>query len=170
MNKKEIINHLNTVHLSFWGTANKLSNATITADDSKWSVEQNTDHLNKVLFRLNSFLEIPKDIIKLNFGLSNRKSITYKSLIKVYEMALKNGVKSTAPFLPDSSLNTPELIKQGKSILSTLILNMQNWEETDLDLYNCPHPALGEITVREVLFFTIFHAQHHEQMIKRYTV
>ncbi|RVT75390.1 DinB family protein [Flavobacterium sufflavum] len=168
MNKEEIINHLNTVHLSFWETANKLSNVTITADD-KWSVEQNTDHLNKVLFRLNSFLEMPKDTIKLNFGLSNRNSITFKSLIKVYEMALKNGVKSTAPFLPDSSLNISELIKQGKSILSTLILNMQNWEETDLDLYNCPHPALGEITVREVLFFTIYHAQHHEKMIKKYT-
>lgn len=167
MNKKEIINHLNTVHLSFWGTANKLSNATITADDGKWSVEQNTDHLNKVLSQVNNFLNIPKETIELNFGLSNRKSMTYKSLIKVYEMALKKGVKSTAPYIPDSNLNTSELIVQGKELLSNLILNIQNWEEDDLESYNCPHPALGIITIRELLYFTIYHVEHHHKIIKK---
>ena len=36
-----------------------------------------------------------------------------------------------------------------------------NWSEKDLDKYKLPHPLLGKLTVREMLFFTIYHNEHH---------
>jgi len=36
-----------------------------------------------------------------------------------------------------------------------------HWSETDLDTHQFQHAALGMITVREVLFFTIFHNTLH---------
>jgi hypothetical protein len=30
-----------------------------------------------------------------------------------------------------------------------------------------PHPLLGKITIREMLYFTAYHVQHHENIIKR---
>lgn len=166
MNKSEIISNLNTVHLAFWDTAIQIPNTTISIN-GKWSVSQNVEHINITLSKVNDFLLLPKSSIESNFGLSNRESINYKSFVKIYQIALKNGVKATEAYIPDSNTPCPELITEGKKTLSDLISNIQNWEESDLDLYNCPHPALGKITIKEVLYFTIYHAQHHHNSIKK---
>jgi hypothetical protein len=38
---------------------------------------------------------------------------------------------------------------------------MHTWSEDDLDNHRLPHPLLGKLTVREMLFFTLYHIQHH---------
>jgi hypothetical protein len=55
----------------------------------------------------------------------------------------------------------------------TLILNFWNstqkkmisliekTKEEDLDIYLIPHPIIGKITLREFLYFTIYHIEHH---------
>ena len=35
------------------------------------------------------------------------------------------------------------------------------WGERALDRFRLPHPALGQLTVREMLFFTLYHNLHH---------
>jgi uncharacterized damage-inducible protein DinB len=35
------------------------------------------------------------------------------------------------------------------------------WEEDQLDEAQLPHPIIGKITVREMLFFTIHHNLRH---------
>jgi len=30
-----------------------------------------------------------------------------------------------------------------------------------------PHPLLGKVTVREMLYFTIHHVQHHHALVER---
>jgi uncharacterized damage-inducible protein DinB len=36
-----------------------------------------------------------------------------------------------------------------------------------LDRLRLPHPALGKLTVREMLFFTIYHNIHHVENVVR---
>jgi hypothetical protein len=120
MKKENIIHQLNSTHASFWETVRHVSNTSISID-GKWSVDQHTDHLNKILLQINNFMNIPKAAIKQNFGLSNRKSIPFESFIKDYQKALEKGVKSTAPYIPDSNLNAIALIAQGNVLLSDLI-------------------------------------------------
>lgn len=78
-------------------------------------------------------------------------------------------LKPWIPFIPELNLNTDidVLVNQGKNLLAEFISNLQNWSEEELETYNCPHPVLGKITVREILYFTIYHVQHHHETIKK---
>src|SRR5579859_3509649 len=40
------------------------------------------------------------------------------------------------------------------------------WSEIDLDRYRLPHPLLGKLTVREMLFFTVQHLAHHASKVE----
>ena len=40
-----------------------------------------------------------------------------------------------------------------------------SWREADLDRYLLPHPLLGKLTIREMLFFTLYHNYHHVQSL-----
>ena len=42
----------------------------------------------------------------------------------------------------------------------------KNWKDTQLDQYIVPHPLLGKITLREMGYFTIYHVQHHDAIIR----
>ena len=44
---------------------------------------------------------------------------------------------------------------------------MKNFTDAELDLYQLPHPALGNLTIRELLSFTIFHIEHHTRTIAK---
>ena len=39
--------------------------------------------------------------------------------------------------------------------------------ENQLDEYFLPHPIIGKLTIREMLFFTLYHLRHHHDIIKR---
>jgi hypothetical protein len=41
------------------------------------------------------------------------------------------------------------------------------WGEGSLDRCRLPHPLLGKLTVREMLFFTLYHNLHHVQNVAR---
>jgi hypothetical protein len=44
---------------------------------------------------------------------------------------------------------------------------VEAWSEADLDRLLLPHPILGKITAREMLFFAIYHGHHHIAAAKR---
>jgi len=48
-----------------------------------------------------------------------------------------------------------------------LFSKLDKFTENELDRYILPHPLLGKLTLREMLFFTIYHIEHHEKLIKR---
>lgn len=168
MNKSEIITNLNTAHSAFWDTAIHLPN-TYASINGKWSVAQNVEHINIALLRLSNYLALPKSTIKSNFGLSERTSTSNEKMIKVFRNALENGVKAIESFIPVVYPETTieELISQGKDLLDAFISNLENWSEEELEMYNCPHPILGKIPFRELLYFTIYHVQHHNETIKK---
>lgn len=43
-----------------------------------------------------------------------------------------------------------------------------NWSEEELDQHCVNHPALSQITMREMLFFIIFHNYHHLELMRHY--
>ncbi len=45
--------------------------------------------------------------------------------------------------------------------VSGLVGKIPGWSEAALDRYRLPHPLLGKLTVREMLFFTLYHNAHH---------
>ncbi|MCP5097860.1 MAG: DinB family protein, partial [Chloroflexi bacterium] len=48
-----------------------------------------------------------------------------------------------------------------------LVKALTKWSEKDLDNLMLPHPLLGNMTVREMLFFTLYHNMHHVNDVQR---
>ena len=42
---------------------------------------------------------------------------------------------------------------------------VRKWDEDDLDLYVIPHPLMERLTFQEILYFTIYHVQHHKKQV-----
>jgi len=43
----------------------------------------------------------------------------------------------------------------------------KKWKEPQPDAYIAPHPLLGKITLRELVYFTIYHTGHHQEGIRK---
>ena len=54
-----------------------------------------------------------------------------------------------------------ELMAKREDFTKQLWLAIGSWREQDLDRYVLPHPLLGKLTLREMLFFTLYHNYHH---------
>lgn len=166
MNKHEIIAHLKGAHQAFWKTALECPDATISVN-GKWSVAQNTEHLTIALQRLCNYLALPKSGIASGFGLSDRASASYLSSMALFKKTLGTGVSATDVYKPQDQLETSirDLVDQGSAVLDAFICNLQSWSDEDLETYNCPHPTLGKIPAREILYFTLYHVAHHHETI-----
>ena len=46
-----------------------------------------------------------------------------------------------------------------------LVAQVARWPEPAFDRYRLPHPLLGKLSVREMLFFTLYHNAHHLRLV-----
>ena len=136
----------------------------------KWSIAQNIQHLIISAKRTKLAFSLPKFIIKLVVGKSNRPSKTYDELVTKYKLKLEQGGRASTAFVPKE---IPKTVGQQKMIyhfsnsMNQLINAIQkNWTDKDLDNYIAPHPLLGKITLRELCYFTIHHVYHHLNTIR----
>jgi hypothetical protein len=44
---------------------------------------------------------------------------------------------------------------------------LEPWNEKDLDTIRMLHPLLGKITAREMIYFTVYHSEHHVAATKK---
>ena len=52
-------------------------------------------------------------------------------------------------------------IASKNNLFSELVSTTEKWQENDLDRYQLPHPLLGKLTIREMLYFAIYHNLRH---------
>jgi hypothetical protein len=135
----------------------------------KWTAGQQLDHIYLSVKPLNQALVLPKFLLKLLFGKANRPSKTYKELVKRYQGKLEAGGTAPSRFVPKViSVNQKmELIKKINNAIKALNSKITHFTETELDVLILPHPLLGKITLREMLYFTAYHVDHHQELIKR---
>ncbi|QLH34686.1 MAG: DinB family protein [Cyclobacteriaceae bacterium] len=48
--------------------------------------------------------------------------------------------------------------------VNRLAAKLNRFSEAELDLYILPHPLLGKLTLREMIYFTCYHVQHHQEL------
>jgi hypothetical protein len=164
--RDDIITKLKHAHHDFWQFAGALPNEQANAlIPAKWSVAQQVEHINKVLFQVNKFLSMPKEKLAEKFGLSTRKSFSKEELIATYQQTLAQGGKAPAIVVPDSRTNfkVQELTKEGNALLIEFDRQVEHWNLSDMDKYNFPHPLLGAINLREMLYLLEIHTQRHHQ-------
>ena len=137
----------------------------------KWSAGQNLDHLIRAIKPLQLAYGLPKFALLILFGKTNRPSRTYDELVTKYKTKLAAGGKASGPFIPPVIWFElkDELIKKYFLQKQKLITKIEKQSESDLDKYILPHPLLGKVTLREMLYFTIHHNEHHLELLKNRT-
>lgn len=134
--------------------------------NEKWSVSENLDHLIRSTKPIVKALGAPKLALRM-FGKPNGPSKTLSQIYNDYLAELQQGATAMGPFLPDSDLNQNEMIDFWNSVGQRFGERLAKWKESDLDKYVLKHPVLGKMTVREMLFFTLFHTYHHLNAMKK---
>ena len=132
-----------------------------------WSASDNVDHLIKSHKPLARALKLPKFTLQAMFGQPEKPSMTYEELCQIYRDAIAKGGQAFGRYLPNQqSPANPEIAKSGllnqfSKASAELVSAAEKWKENELDEYLLPHPLIGKLTIREMLFFTIYHNLRH---------
>ena len=170
MNKEQIADILRKNHAQFVRQLQQLNNADFCyAPEGKWTASQQLDHIIRSVSPVNMAMGLPKCIVKWKFGIANRPSKTFEALVEKYNLKLQEGGKASGRFVPPSvtSERKEKLLAQLTNVVEKLCLKTTKHSETSLDKYILPHPLLGKLTLREMLYFTAYHVEHHRQLVEK---
>lgn len=171
MDKTQIIKGLISAYQHFTESIRSLNADEFEyAPDGKWSAGQQMEHLIKSTSPLIKGLNYPKFLISYKFGKANRPSRTFDQLVERYEEKLTIGGKASSPYVPGKvSFDKKEKLQtQLTQNIEAINQKLNKWSETQMDEFVFPHPLLGKLTIREMMYFTIHHADHHRNLIKIY--
>lgn len=171
MTKEEIIKQLNFAKEEFTGFCDGIDmNSFFRQPKEKWSIAQNVKHLIVSANATKPAFSLPKFMIRLYAGKPNRPSRSYEELVNKYKTKLQQGGKASGQFIPaiiSPATGKENMLDAFSKSMNRLIDNIeQKWPDAKLDQYIAPHPLLGKITLRELCYFTIYHTQHHLNIIK----
>lgn len=138
-----------------------------------WSPADNVRHLTKSVRPVAMALGIPRLILRLRFGRPKTASRTYLALRGDYHQLLAAGGKAggyaPSPLRAESDAQAARtrILAQHAQAVAALARAITRWPDAKLDGYQLPHPLLGPLTIREMLFFTLYHNQHHVNVVRR---
>lgn len=142
----------------------------------EWSA---ADYLKHLILSVKPFarvISLPLDKLRDMFGTPDRGSMTYEALVTLYHQRLDEGMRAEkVPSVTPVEYRLPPDMADLKSTLLTawnegndrLIATLDTIDEEALDRYQLPHPAVGLITLREMLYFTAYHNKLHWHDIQR---
>ncbi len=168
MTSSHIIGMLKGSHFEFTAMIASLSEEQfLQAEPGKWSPGQQLDHLVRSVAPLERALNLPKFIPRMLFGKANRPSRSYDEVVARYHDKLAQGGKASGKYVPAAVTvaQRDALIDKLNDLVEKLSRSLGSYREEDLDTILLPHPLLGKLTLREMLYFTIYHVQHHHQGI-----
>jgi hypothetical protein len=171
LNKQEILAALNSA-------AKELTSFSYSITDThffkkpgdQWSAAQNVEHLIKATNMTRLVFQLPKFFLTIYTGKPNRPSRSYDELVTKYKLKLNDGGRASGRYIPGHSTTTTreKLITTFSNSMIKLEKKIEkNWVDEQLDQYIAPHPLLGKITLRELCYFTIYHTQHHLDIIRK---
>lgn len=133
-----------------------------------WSPAGHALHLIKSVRPVADALSMPKLALRGLFGKAEAPSRDFAGTRELYQGALAQGTAQAGRFAPDEEPfpadpagRQAEIIESLAGQMERLAARVARWSEPQLDRYRIPHPVLGPLTVREMLFFTLYHDAHH---------
>ena len=166
MNKQEIANKLIENHQKFADYVSSLSETDFMFSfEEKWTAGQQLEHIIRGVSPVKMALMLPKFVPNLLFGKANRNSSNYESLVAKYQGKLAAGGKASGRFIPPEVAVNKQVGLKNKLLKTVegLCKNIEKFSKDQLDEYVLPHPILGKLTLREMLYFTIYHVEHHHK-------
>lgn len=136
------------------------------AAPGKWSPAQQAEHLVKSVRPVALAFLLPKFMLPMMFGRSNRPSRSFEELVSKYQAKLAAGGTASRPFVPGMPRNLNRVYSRLGNTVDQLNRRINRFTEQELDTLILPHPLLGKLTLREMLYFTAYHATHHQHAIE----
>jgi hypothetical protein len=170
MQKQALAKQLIENHQSFINYVLSLSEVDfVKSENGKWTAGQQLDHLYRSAKPLVLAFSLPPFIVKLLFGKANRPSKTYEEIVQKYEGTLANGAKASGSFVPKTITfeQRMSLAHSLQLVVQKIASKVANFNEQQLDEVVFPHPLLGKLTAREMLYFTIYHVALHQKITQR---
>ena len=171
MDKQEIYLKLVEQHQELKTYVSNLSDtALLQQKEGKWSALQNIDHLLKSLQIVNRAVRKPAFLLRRLFGKPNRAARTYDELVQRYR---EKSAQATIP-PPErfaarqaTALHREEVLRQYDKEAQKFFKFVKRVKDAKLDGTLVPHPLLGKLILRELLYFMHFHTGHHLEAIKK---
>ncbi|MEM9555234.1 MAG: DinB family protein [Acidobacteriota bacterium] len=137
-----------------------------------WSPAGHMRHLAKSVRPVAQAMGLPKLVLRLRFGGNRKGSRPFEAIRDLYLETLDAGARA-GRYGPSSQ--TPDLepdawreliMSRWRAAGSALDGQIGRWSEKHLDRLQLPHPLMGLFTVREMLYFTLYHNAHHARRIE----
>lgn len=167
MEKEELKHLLLLQHDNYIKRIQSLNDSQLLiASPGKWNAVQLLDHIVRSVSPVSLALSLPAFLLRLIFGTANRKSRSYEELVARYHDKLKAGGRASGRFVPPPKTDSVEKLSTNLSkVVQALARRIDRFSETQLDRLILPHPLLGKLTLREMLYFTLYHVQHHQKQL-----
>lgn len=127
-----------------------------------WSPAQHLDHLTRSNRPVAGVLgRLPEALSALG-GDQPRPSRSFEALRDSYRARLAQGGRASGPYLPElRGQDQSQTVRDFDAASGELVQRLGTWPQDGLDRYQLPHPLLGPLTLRELLYFTLYHNAHH---------
>lgn len=168
MNKQEIINQLQKSHQAFADYIGSLKEDDfLFTANNKWTPGQQALHILKSIRPVKLAFSLPGFVLRLYFGKANRPSRSYEQLLEKYQEKLAAGGRALGRFIPApvAFSQKEKICKEITAVNNALCRKVNNCTEEALETYILPHPLLGKLTLREMLYFNILHVEHHRNSV-----
>ncbi|MEM7113686.1 MAG: DinB family protein [Chloroflexota bacterium] len=143
-----------------------------TAPADVWTPADNLFHLTASSNPIVLALRLPKFLIRLRFGKAKHASRSLATVRQEYTgVALAGGGVASGPYVPNitehSAAKKERILAKWLETGHKIENAVPKWSEKDLDALAVPHPLLGDMTIREILFFTLYHNLHHVRDVQQ---
>jgi hypothetical protein len=164
MDKQEITSLLSANYASFINYINSLSEeAFLYRYQEKWSAGQQLSHIVLCVKPLVMVFSMDKAAIEQHFGKKEKTIIGYDALLKATLQKLEEGGKAPERFLPEiiSFEQKGTLTATLLAMINELNAKIGSFGDEELNTLLIPHPLLGNLALREMLYNAIYHVKHH---------
>lgn len=170
-NSSELIQQLRDHHQAYFDMMAALpEDVFFSSYQDKWSPALQLDHIRISVRPVVLAFSLPGFLLRLLFGKPNRPSRSYEGLVEKYLSKLDQGGKAPAAFVPKVQGERAAMIARTQATVNKLMKAVGACKEADLERYLLPHPLLGKLTLREMIYFTIYHVQHHHAAVEKYYI
>ncbi|HEX6747618.1 MAG TPA: DinB family protein [Longimicrobium sp.] len=147
----------------------------ISRPGEAWSPAEHLRHLNRAVFAVGRAFSIPRMLLRVRFGRARAPSREYDELRDRYRALLAAGGRASGEFVPPREEVAADAVEPYRARILAhwaeanrkLRAGLGRWSEAELERIRLPHPILGWLTAREMVFFTVYHAHHHVEAARR---
>jgi len=170
MNKQAVIDLFTQKYNTFIAYIRDLSDEEyLYAYQQKWTAGQQLEHIVLCVKPLVQVFSMDKAAIEKNFGAFAGPGRSYETLLALYHEKLQEGGKAPTRFVPETTGidQRAALLETLTKLIHSLCAKIETFTEQELDTLCLPHPLLGNLTLREMLYNATYHVEHHLELAKQ---